>query len=166
VKVLNEKPWVAERKYKAFTSHYSMVEMDKILDMGYNFSLSPWWFESNTTEKDFERMHRHITRPDDWVKRVRILWNWDNLLYINNIPRPAGIDLFELRRQLEMRRYAKPKPQYYETDGYLTAVDAYEPLIRKLAGGPGKMKTQQQYLKEKLDLLSLAGERHVNKVNE
>jgi len=150
VKVLNEKPWVAERKYKAFTSHYSMVEMDRILDMGYNFSLSPWWFESNITEKDFERMHRHITGRDDWIKRVRILWNWDNLLYINNIPRPAGIDLFELRRQLEMRRYAKPKPHYYETDAYLAAVKAYEPLIRKLLESQHNMVTPSQYLRKKL----------------
>jgi len=73
VKVLNEKPWVAEKKYKAFTSHYSMVEMDKILDMGCNLSLSPWWFELNTTEEYFEMMRGHITRPDDWIKRVRIL---------------------------------------------------------------------------------------------
>jgi len=150
VKVLNEKPWVGERKYKAFTSHYSMVEMDRILDMGYNFSLSPWWFKLNTTEKDFERMRRHITRPDDWIKRVRILWNWDNLLYINNVPRPAGIDLFELRRELEMRRYAKPKPQYYETDAYLAAVKAYEPLIRNLLKSQHKIITPNQYLRKKL----------------
>ena len=150
VKVLNEKPWVAEKKYKAFTSHYSMQEMDKILDMGYNLSLSPWWFEMHTAEKDFERMHQHITGRDDWIKRVRILWNWDNLLYINNIARPAGIDLFGLRRQLEMRRYAKPKPRYYETDAYRVAVNAYEPVVRRLLAGPAPIKTQQEYLQEKL----------------
>ena len=150
VKVLNEKPWVVDRKYKAFTSHYSMTEMDKILDMGYNFSLCPWWFENNTTEKDFERMRRRITRPDDWIKRVRILWNWDNLLYINNIPRPANIDLFERRRQLEMRRYAKPRPQYYETDEYWTALNAYEPLIRSLLKSKRTIVTPDKYLRNKL----------------
>lgn len=150
VKVLNEKPWVAEKKYKAFTSHYSMAQMDKILDMGYNFSLSPWWFEVNTTEEDFETMRRHITRPGDWIKRVRILWNWDNLLYINNLPRPAGIDLFDLRRELEMRRYAKPKPQYYETETYLVAVNAYERLIRRLLESQQDIITPDQYLRKKL----------------
>ena len=154
VKVLNEKPWVAQRKYKAFTSHYSMVEMDKILDMGYNLSLSPWWFEMNTTEKGFERMRRRITRENDWIRRVRILWNWDNLLYINNVPRPTGIDLFELRRQLEMRRYAKPKPKYYETDAYKAAVNAYEPKIRNLLKSKPNIITPDQYLRKKLLSLS------------
>lgn len=81
---------------------------------------------------------------------MRILWNWDNLLYINDAPRPAGVDLFELRRQLEMRRYAKPKPQYYETDAYWTTVNAYEPLVRKLLKSGKKIKTQEQYLRERL----------------
>ncbi len=150
VKVLNEKPWVAERKYKAFTSHYSMAEMDRILDMGCNLSLSPWWFEVNTSEEDFERMRGHITRPDDWIERVRVLWNWDNLLYINHLPRPAGIDLFELRRELEVRRYAKPKPQYYETETYLVAVNAYEHLVRKLLESGQEVITPDQYLRKKL----------------
>jgi hypothetical protein len=157
VKVLNEKTWAAERRYKAFTSHYSMKEMDRILDMGYSLSLSPWWFQNNTTEKDFEKMREHITRPDDWINRIRILWNWDNLLYINNAPAPAGIDLFELRRQLEMRRYAKPRPpageprpQYYETDAYWAAVNAYEPLVRTILKSGRQVRTQDRYLREKL----------------
>ncbi|MHC4744552.1 MAG: DUF6259 domain-containing protein [Planctomycetota bacterium] len=150
VKVLNEKPWVGQKKYKAFTSHYSMVEMDKILDMGYNFSLSPWWFEVNTERGDFERMRRHITRENDWIKRVRILWNWDNLLYINDVPRPEGIDLFELRRELEMRRYAKPKPEYFETEGYWKAVDAYEAAVRGLLKSRKDVITPAEYLRKKL----------------
>jgi len=150
VKVLNEKPWVSQRKYKAFTSHYSMQEMDKILEMGYNFSLSPWWFENNTTEKDFEKMRERIKKSDDWIKRMRILWNWDNLLYINRLQRPANIDLFQLRRDLEMRRYAKPKPRYYDTDAYWEAVNVYEPLVRRLLNSDKPVKTQEQYLGEKL----------------
>jgi len=150
VKVLNEKPWAAEGKYRAFTSHYSMKEMDKILDMGYSLSLSPWWFQNNTTEKDFNKMREHITRPDDWINRIRILWNWDNLLYINNVPAPAGVDLFELRRQLEMRRYAKPRPQYYETEAYWAAVNAYEPLVRSLLKSGRQVRTQDRYLRGKL----------------
>ncbi len=153
VKVLNEKPWVAQRKYKAFTSHYSMEEMDKIFEMGYNFSLSPWWFETNTSEKDFRKMHEHIKKPDEWLRRMRILWNWDNLLYINKVPRPGNIDLFQLRRDLEMRQYVKPKPEYLETDAYWEAVNAYEPLVRKLLKSSSPVKTQQQYLREKLERL-------------
>jgi hypothetical protein len=148
VKVLNEKPWVSQCKYKAFTSHYSMEEMDKIFEMGYNFSLSPWWFENNTAEKDFEKMRERIKKSDDWIKRMRILWNWDNLLYINGVKRPSGIDLFQLRRDLEMRRYAKPKPQYYDTDAYWKAVNVYEPLVRKLLNSGKPIKTQQKYLRE------------------
>ncbi|MHC4160318.1 MAG: DUF6259 domain-containing protein, partial [Planctomycetota bacterium] len=154
VKVLNEKPWVSQRKYKAFTSHYSMEEMDKILEMGYNFSLSPWWFEYETTEKDFERMREHIKKSDDWIKRMRILWNWDNLLYINGVQRPANIDLFKLRRDLEMRRYAKPKPQYYDTDAYRAAVNTYEPLVRRLLNSGKPIKTQEQYLRGKIGPVS------------
>jgi hypothetical protein len=152
VKVLNEKPWVSQRKYKAFTSHYSMEEMDKIFQMGYNLSLSPWWFENNTSEKDFRKMREHLKNPNEWLKRMRILWNWDNLLYINKAPRPDNLDLFQLRRDLEMRRYAKPKPKYYETKAYLEAVNTYEPLVRKLLKSSRTMtiKTQQQYLHEKL----------------
>ncbi|MHC4544724.1 MAG: DUF6259 domain-containing protein [Planctomycetota bacterium] len=154
VKVLNEKPWVSQRKYKAFTSHYSMEEMDKILEMGYNFSLSPWWFESNTSEKDFEKMRDRIKKSDDWIKRMRILWNWDNLLYINKVPRPSNVDLFQLRRDLEMRKYAKPKPQYYDTDAYRAAVNAYEPLVRRLLNSGKPVKTQEQYLRGKIGPVS------------
>ena len=150
VKVLNEKPWVAQHKYKAFTSHYSMIEMDKILDMGYNFSLSPWWFETNTEERDFQRMHEPMNDRDDWIKRIRILWNWDNLLYINEIPRPKEIDIFQLRRDLERQRYIKPKPKRYDTEPYRQAVKAYEPLIKKLLKSKTPMTTQQQYLHKKL----------------
>lgn len=46
-------------------------------------------------------MRQPMTDRDDWLKRIRILFNWDNLLYINGIDRPAGIDLFQLRRDLE-----------------------------------------------------------------
>jgi hypothetical protein len=154
VKVLNEKPWVSQRKYKAFTSHYSMEEMDKILEMGYNFSLSPWWFENNTAEKDFERMHDRMKKTNDWIKRMRILWNWDNLLYINGVQRPSNVDLFKLRRDLEMRRYAKPKPKYYDTDAYWAAVNAYEPLVRKLLNSSKQIKTQEQYLRGKIGPVS------------
>jgi hypothetical protein len=153
VKVLNEKPWVSQRKYKAFTSHYSMEEMDTILEMGYNFSLSPWWFEKNTSEKDFERMRDRIKKSDDWIKRMRILWNWDNLLYINKVPRPSNVDLFQLRRDLEMRKYAKPKPRYYDTDAYRAAVNAYEPLIKRLLNSE-PIKTQEQYLRGKIGHVS------------
>lgn len=151
VKVLNEKPWVKEVKYKAFTSHYSMEEMDRILVMGYNLSLSPWWFEHHVREKDFATMRKRMDDDDEWLKRIRILWNWDNLCYINNIPSPKNIDLFQLRRDIEMRRYARPKPKYYDTDAYRQAVKAYEPLIQKLLRSGEPVKTQQQYLREKLD---------------
>ena len=80
---------------------------------------------------------------------MRILWNWDNLLYINGVPRPANIDLFQLRRDLEMRRYAKPKPQYYDTDAYWAAVNTYEDLVKKLLNSGKPVKTQEQYLREK-----------------
>ena len=40
-----------------------MKEIDAILDMGCNLSLSLWWFQNNTTEKDFDEMREHITRP-------------------------------------------------------------------------------------------------------
>ena len=150
VKVLNEKPWASQCTYKAFTSHYSMEEMDRILRMGYNFSLSPWWFETCTSEKDFETMRRHIEKPDEWIRRMRILWSWDNLLYVNGANRPPGLDLFQLRRDLERLRYAKPAPQYYETESYWTAVDAYEPLVKSLLKGARVLKTQAQYLREKL----------------
>jgi hypothetical protein len=113
IKVLNEKPWVKDKKYKVFTSHYSMAEMDKILSRGYNLSLSPWWFEHHIRDKDFATMQKRINDDDDWLKRIRILWNWDNLCYINNIPRPTEIDLFQLRRDLEMHRYARPKPDSF-----------------------------------------------------
>jgi len=150
VKVLNEKPWVASARYKAFTAHYSMVEMDKILDMGYNLSLSPWWFVNATTDKDLERMQEPIRQENDWIKRMRILWNWDNLLLINNLPRPAGVDLFELRRQLERQRYVKPKPASYDTETYREAVKAYLPLIRCLRESGKPIVTQEQYLKKRL----------------
>ena len=150
IKVLNEKPWVAQRKYKAFTSHYSIEEMDKILEMGYNLSLSPWWFQANTEDKDFQRMQKPITDRDEWLKRIRILFNWDNLLYINNIPRPNNIDLFQLRRDLERQRYKKPTPKTYDTVAYWQAVKTYEPLIKKLLQSMTPIKTQQQHLQEKL----------------
>jgi hypothetical protein len=150
VKVLNEKPWVKQKKYKAFTSHYSMQEMDRILEMGYNLSLCPWWFVNLPTEKDFAKMGEHIKRPNDWIKRMRILWNWDNLLYINTVPRPSHIDLFQLRRDLNRRQYLKPKPQYYDTDAYLAAVNAYEPRLKKLINSSKPIKTQRQYLSERL----------------
>jgi hypothetical protein len=150
VKVLNEKPWVSQCKYKAFTSHYSMEEMDKILRMGYNLSLSPWWFENHTGEKDFERMSRHIDERNEWIRRMRILWNWDNLLYINGAPRPRGIDLFQLRRELEMVQYSKPKPKYYETESYWAAVDVYERSMKELLSSGKVLKSQGQYLKERL----------------
>lgn len=153
VKVLNEKPWVASARYKAFTSHYSMVEIDKILDMGYNLSLSPWWFVNATTDKDLEDMHKPIKRENDWIKRMRILWNWDNLLLINSMPRPEDVDLFELRRQLEMRRYVKPKPENYETEAYREAVRAYLPLIRRLRESEKPIITQDQYLRRRLSRL-------------
>jgi len=153
VKVLNEKPWVASRRYKAFTSHYSMVEMDKILDMGYSLSLSPWWFENTTTDKDLEDMQKPIKRENDWIKRMRILWNWDNLLLINGMPRPEDIDLFELRRQLERQRYAKPKPERYDTETYREAVTAYLPLVRRLHASGKPLLTQDRYLKRRLSEL-------------
>ncbi len=149
VKVLRGKQWVNERTYKAFTSHYSMEEMDKVYAMGYNFSLSPWWRKQHTAERDFQRMHRHITDPDDWIKRMRILWNWDNLLYVNGRERPRHIDLFQLRRDLEMRRYAKPKPEHYETDAYREAVNAYEPLVRKALQSKENLLTAAEYLRRK-----------------
>ena len=137
-----------------------MEEMDKILAMGYNFSLSPWWFENNTTEKDFEKMRERIKKSNDWIKRMRILWNWDNLLYINGARRPSDIDLFQLRRDLEMRRYARPKPQYYDTDAYRAAVNVYEPLVRRLLNSGKSTKTQQQYLREKLGRPKQTSNRH------
>ncbi|MGB2806626.1 MAG: hypothetical protein WBC22_02715, partial [Sedimentisphaerales bacterium] len=118
------------------------------------FSLSPWWFENETTEKDFEKMRERIKKSNDWIKRMRILWNWDNLLYINKVPRPSNVDLFQLRRDLEMRRYAKPKPQYYDTDAYWKAVNVYEPLIRKLLNNGKPIKTQEQYLRGRNVLIS------------
>jgi hypothetical protein len=81
---------------------------------------------------------------------MRILWCWDNLLYVNGIPRPAGIDLFKLRRDLDMRQYAKPKPQYFETEDYTAAVNAYEPLVKKLLASGKPVKTQEQYTREML----------------
>ena len=95
-------------------------------------------------------MRDRIKKSDDWIKRMRILWNWDNLLYINKVPRPSDIDLFQLRRDLEMRRYAKPKPQYYDTDGYWKAVKVYEPLVRRLLNSDKPIKTQEQYLRGKI----------------
>ncbi len=154
VKVLLKKPWGHQRKYKAFTSHYAMEEMDRILDMGYNLSLAPWWFEHHIEEKDFQRMRLHMDDRDDWFRRIRILFNWDNLLYINGIDRPAGIDLFQLRRDLERQRYVKPKPKRFDTAAYRQAVSAYEPLIRKLLRNNKTMKTQQQYLLERLTRFS------------
>jgi len=71
-------------------------------------------------------------------------------LYINRLQRPANIDLFQLRRDLEMRRYAKPKPRYYDTDAYWEAVNVYEPLVRRLLNSDKPVKTQEQYLGEKL----------------
>ena len=150
VKVLNEKPWVSHRTYKAFSAHYSIVEMDKILDMDYNLSLSPWWFTNAITDKDIENMQKPIKRPNDWIKRMRVLWNWDNLLLINNIPRPSNIDLFELRRQLEKQRYLKTKPQTYDTEVYRNAVTAYIPLIKHLRNSEKPILTQDQYLKRRL----------------
>ena len=154
VKVLLEKPWVHQRKYKAFTSHYAMEEMDRILDMGYNLSLAPWWFEHHVEEKDFQRMRQLMDDGDDWLKRIRILFNWDNLLYINGIDRPAGIDLFQLRRDLERQRYVKPKLRRFDTAAYRQAVSAYEPLIRKLLQNDKTIKTQQQYLLARLTRLT------------
>jgi len=150
VKVLDEKPWVAQVRYKAFTSHYSMVEMDRILDMGYNLSLSPWWFEVHTSQGDFDRMRRPMDSPDEWHRRLRILWNWDNLLYINGVSRPEGIDLFQLRRDLEMRRYARPTPVHYDTQAYWDAVDAYEPGVKALLEAGAPLRTPAQYLRERL----------------
>jgi len=150
VKVLLEKPWGRSHKYKAFTAHYSMQEMDRILELGYNLSLSPWWFETNTDPRDFERMHRRMEDRDEWIRRVRILWNWDNLLYVNGRPRPADVDLFQLRRDLEMRRYAKPPPKFYDTEAYWRAVRAYERRVRDLLESEQPWKTQREYLREKL----------------
>jgi hypothetical protein len=150
VKVLNEKPWVRDCTYKAFTSHYSMEEMDRILDMGYNLSLSPWWFVHHVEEKGFETMRKPMEDADDWLKRIRILWNWDNLLYINGAARPADVDLFELRRALERRRYVKPRPASFDTPAYRHAVERYEPLVRSLLEKNAPVKTQQQYLLERL----------------
>jgi len=150
VKVLNEKPWVKQRKYKAFTAHYAMEEMDKILDMGYNLCLSPWWFADHTRPEDFRRMYRRIKDPDEWIKRMRILWNWDNLLYVNEVSRPTQVDLFELRRELEMQRYAKPRPEYFDTERYWQAVELYEPLVKKLINSGSKIRTQSQYLRDRL----------------
>ena len=128
-----------------------MEEMDRILTMGYNLSLSPWWFVHHVREKDFVTMRKRMDDKDEWLQRMRILWNWDNLCYINNVPRPQNIDLFELRRDLEMRRYARPKPKYYDTDAYRQAVAVYEIRIKKLLRSGKPIKTQQQYLREKLN---------------
>ena len=99
-------------------------------------------------------MRQPMTDRDDWLKRIRILFNWDNLLYINGIDRPAGIDLFQLRRDLERQRYVKPKPKRFDTPAYRQAVSAYEPLIRELLQNNKTIKTQQQYLLEKLTQLT------------
>jgi hypothetical protein len=154
VKVLNEKPWVSQCKYKAFTSHYSMEQMDKILEMGYNLSLCPWWFENHIEEKDFKEMRKRMNKPNDWINRMPILWNWDNLLYINRVSRPSNIDLFQLRRALEKSQYSKPRPLYYDNDDYWLAVNAYEPLVRKLLKSGKPIKTQEQYLRERLSAKS------------
>ncbi len=91
VKVLLEKPWVNERKYKAFTSHYSMEENERVLEMGYNLSLPPWFLrESLPAEKDFQKMREPMEKASDWIRRMRTLWYWDNLLYVNGIQRPKG----------------------------------------------------------------------------
>ena len=99
-------------------------------------------------------MRERIKKSDDWIKRMRILWNWDNLLYINGVQRPSNIDLFKLRRDLEMHRYAKPKPQYYDTDAYRAAVNAYEPLVKRLLNSNKPVKTQEQYLRGKIGHVS------------
>ena len=160
INVLNEKPWVGDCKYKAFTSHYSIEENEKVLKMGYNLSLTPWWFQELPSEKDFEKMREHIDDPSGWLKRMRTLWYWDNLLYANGIPRPQGIDLFKLRRDLEMRQYAKPKPKHFDTEEYWAAVNAYEPLVRKLLSSGKPLKTQEQYMRQMLSACGKALQRH------
>lgn len=149
MKTLLEKPWVNERKYKVFTSHFSIVEMDRILDAGYRLSLTPWWFQPLPDEDDFKRMRREINNPNEWYKRITTLWYWDNLLYVNGIPRPKGVDLFQLRRDLEMQKYRVPGPPY-DTPDYRKAVEAYEPLIRKLVSAGKPIKTQADYIRERL----------------
>ena len=95
-------------------------------------------------------MQNPIERENDWIKRMRILWNWDNLLLINNMPRPEAVDLFELRRQLEKRRYVKPKPDSYDTEVYRETVRAYVPLIQRLRERKRPILTQEQYLRRRL----------------
>ena len=146
VKVLNEKPWVSQRKYKAFTSHYSMLENEKILRMGYNLSLSPWFLQNPPSQSDYDRMRERIDDKSEWIDRITELWYWDNLLYINGVPRPSDVDLFQLRRDLDMAQYGSGP--HYDIPAYFEAVEAYVPLIEKLYTSGKPVKTMVQFLRE------------------
>lgn len=148
VKVLSEKPWVNDRAYKVFTSHFSMEENERILRMGYNLSLAPWFIQDPPHERDFEKMRERIDKKGRWKDRITTLWYWDNLLYVNGAPRPAGVDLFQIRRDLEMAQYGGGPS--YDTPAYFAAVEAYIPLIKRLYSGCKPVKTQEHYLRELL----------------
>lgn len=150
LKVLAEKSWANKPpKYKAFTSHFSLPEMEQILKLGHNLSMTPWWFQDLPDENNFKKMREPMEDKDDWYERITTLWYWDNLLYANGIHRPSGIDLFQLRRDLEMQKYRKDVGTgTYDTPEYWKAVDAYEPLVRKLISGGKPVKTQAERLRE------------------
>lgn len=146
IKVLNEKPWVKEKRYDIFTSHFSVEEDEKILGMGYNLSLCPWFLGGKPGDSEYEDMRERISDKDEWHDRIVTLWQWDNLLYVNGVARPQGVDLFQLRRDLEMARYGKDK--YYDTSEYFRTVEAYIPLVKRLYTSGKPVKSVEQYMRE------------------
>lgn len=147
LKVIAKKPWRNEGKYKVFTASFSLAENEKALESGYNLSLSPWWLQRLPEEKDFRKMREPLKKKGDWTKRIRTLWYWDNLLHANGVERPSGIDLYQLRRDLEGKSYQKGV-ESYDTPSYWKVVETYEPLVRALISSCKRVKTQAEYVRK------------------
>jgi hypothetical protein len=83
--VLKRKPWWEERRYPIFTSSFELLELEAILEEGYQLALSPWWLEAEVRGRHEKRLGAETDKRNrfDQLEALNIYNNW---LVANDIP--------------------------------------------------------------------------------
>jgi len=87
---LSSRPWFKERKYKIFSSDYSVELMEKTLKAGYGISLAEYWLGGLPTDRMIRNLKKSL-RWENWRFIQQALYWVDNILYVNGFKRPYQI---------------------------------------------------------------------------
>lgn len=92
--VLKRKPWWEERRYPIFTSSFELLEMQAILEAGYQLALSPWWLGADVRGRHEKRLSANTDKRNrfDQLEALNVYNNW---LVANDIPGALPLGMTE-----------------------------------------------------------------------